>query len=54
MKLVAEFSSTVEAAKWCYKNGLCSSLTSGVRSHISDVANGKRKTAYNYIWKYKN
>ena len=54
MKLVAEFSSTVEAAEWCYKNGLCSNLTSGVRSHISEVANGKRKTAYNYIWKYKN
>ena len=52
--LVAEFPSTVEAAKWCYENGLCSTLTSGNRAHISEVANGKRKTAYTYIWKYKN
>ena len=50
---INEFPSTVEAAKWCATNKKCSSLTSGVRSHISDCANGKRKSAYGYIWRYK-
>lgn len=46
------FSSTVEAAEWCFKNKKCKTLNSGVRGHISEAANGKRKTAYGYIWKY--
>lgn len=53
-KFVKTFSSTVEAAKWCFENGKSSSLTSGVRTHIAEVANGKRKSAYSYIWKYSN
>lgn len=52
-EFVATFSSTVEAANWCYKQGKCSTLNSGIRSHISEVANGKRKSAYGYIWKYE-
>lgn len=47
---VKSFISTVEAAKWCFEQNKCSSLNSGVRSHIGEVANGKRKTAYGYIW----
>lgn len=50
---VASFSSTVEAAKWCFENKKCSTLNSGVRAHISEAANGKRKSAYTYIWKYE-
>lgn len=46
------FESTVAAAEWCYKNKKCTTLNSGVRTHIAEVANGKRKTAYGYIWKY--
>ena len=46
------FNSTSEAAQWCFENGYVSTLCSGVRGHISDVANGKRKSAYNFIWKY--
>lgn len=49
---VKSFISTVEAAKWCFEQNKCSSLNSGVRSHIGEVANGKRKTAYGYVWKY--
>lgn len=49
---IQSFSSTVEAATWCFQQGLVSKLYSGVRSHIAEVANGKRKTAYGYIWKY--
>lgn len=49
---IAEFESTAEAAKWCVQNGFAASLNSGVRSHISEAANGKRKTAYKHKWKY--
>ena len=49
---LTSFSSVSEAAKWCYENKKCSTLNSGVRSHISEVANGKRKSAYGYIWRY--
>lgn len=52
-EIVAEFESTVKAAEWCFENGYCSSLNSGVRSHISEVANGKRPTSYGFKWKYK-
>lgn len=49
---IQDFNSTMEAAQWCYDNGKCATLNSGVRSHIADAANGKRKSAYGYIWKY--
>lgn len=49
---VKEFSSTAEASKWCFEQGKCTTLNSGVRSHIAEVANGNRKSAYGYIWKY--
>ena len=49
---VKEFNSTVAAASWCYEQGYCKTLNSGVRAHISECANGKRKTAYKFIWKY--
>ena len=50
---VQEFSSIADAIKWCFENGKCSRISSGARSHISEVASGKRKTAYGYAWKYK-
>lgn len=49
---VQKFESTVDAAQWCFDNGKCATLNSGVRSHIAEAANGKRKSAYGYIWKY--
>lgn len=49
---IKSFDSVSEAAIWCYKNKKCLTLNSGVRGHIAEVANGKRKTAYSYIWKY--
>lgn len=52
-EFIKNFPSTVEAAKWCFQCGKCTTLNSGVRSHISEVANGHRKTAYSYIWKYE-
>lgn len=52
-EFVKNFSSTVEAANWCFEQGKCAALNSGVRSHISEAANGHRKSAYSYIWKYE-
>ena len=49
---IQSFVSTVDAAEWCFNNGKCKTLNSGVRSHIAEAANGKRKSAYGYIWKY--
>lgn len=50
---IETFESTVEAAEWVYRQGKCLTLNSGVRGHVAEAANGKRKTAYSYIWKYE-
>lgn len=50
---IQSFDAVADAARWCYEQGLCVTLNSGVRSHIAECANGKRKSAYQYIWKYK-
>ena len=52
-EFMQSFESTAAAGRWVYEQGKCATLNSGVRSHISDCANGKRKTAYGYIWKYE-
>lgn len=49
---IQSFNSVADAAKWCYENNKCALLNSGVRSHIAEVANGKRNSAYGYLWKY--
>lgn len=51
---IEEFDSTVLASQWCFEQGKCADLCSGARAHISECANGKRKTAYGYIWKYED
>ena len=52
-EFIQTFESTAAAGRWIYDQGKCATLNSGVRGHISDCANGKRKTAYGYIWKYE-
>ena len=49
---IQEFGSVADAAKWCFEEKRCKTLNSGVRSHIAECANYKRKTAYGYIWRY--
>lgn len=49
--LISEFNSYADAARWLEDNGYVSGNLNGVRSHISDVCKGKRKTAYQFIWK---
>ena len=51
-KFIQNFNSVADAAKWCFENNFCKTLNSGVRSHIAECANSKRKSAYNYLWKY--
>ena len=47
------FDSVTEASKWLLENNYIKKLQSGVRSHISDCARGKQRTAYKFIWKYE-
>lgn len=47
------FNSLSDAANYLAEQNLCALKSmSGVRSHISDVCKGKRKTAYGFVWKY--
>ena len=48
---VKNFSSATEAGKWCVEQNKSSSINSG-KNNISECANGKRKTAFGYIWKW--
>lgn len=47
------FNSLSDAANYLAEQNLCALKSmSGVRSHISNVCKGKRKTAYGFVWKY--
>lgn len=47
------FPSMMDAASFIHNNGISTSKDiKGIRSHISQVCNGKRKSAYKYIWKF--
>ena len=46
------FDSLQDAMKWCVENGYCATCGSGPASHISDAAKGKRRTAYQFKWKF--
>lgn len=48
---IKTFNSISDAAKWCEEIGVCKKANGGVRSHISDVTTGKRKSAYGFHWK---
>ena len=50
-ELLKTFSTYNEAAKWLVENKLTNCKLSTIRTHISEVANGKRKSAAGYIWK---
>ena len=47
------FNSAAEAGKWLVSNGYAKNYTGGVRSHILDVCNRKRKTAYKFLWEFE-
>lgn len=50
---IQTFESYSMAAKWLLQQGIVQNekALAGVRSHIAEVCNGTRKTAYKYIWK---
>lgn len=50
--LVQVFDSIADAAHWCVDNGYAKTYNGGVRSHISNAAKHKTKTAYGYRWEY--
>ena len=50
--LVQVFNSVADAAHWCVDNGYAKTYNGGVRSHISNAAKHKTKTAYGYRWEY--
>ena len=47
------FSSTADAARYLIDNRLTNCKLKTIRYHISEVCNGKRKTAAGFIWKYQ-
>ena len=49
--LLQSFSSYSEAGQWLIDNNLSNCKISTIRTHISEVCNGKRKSAAGYIWK---
>ena len=51
-EILKVFPSISEAMRYLMENGITKSTSQGVKSHISDVCKGKRKSAYGYIWKY--
>lgn len=52
MNYIQTFNSVADAARWLCECGIIPTLSSGVRTHIAEVCNGKRKTAYKSVWKY--
>ena len=48
------FSSLADAARWLLENNYAKGAKRGVQSHIRDCANGSRKTAYGFIWKFSS
>lgn len=50
-ELLKSFASYGEAAKWLIDNNLTNCKIDTIRTHISAVCNGKRKTAAGFIWK---
>ena len=51
-ELIATFNSLSAAARFVKEKELAKGEERGIMSHIRDVANGKRKTAYKYKWKF--
>lgn len=47
------FDSIIEAAKWIVAQGYTYSNPKDIKSKISQVCKGTRKSAYGFIWQYK-
>lgn len=49
---IRSFPSINDAAKYLIENNLTGCKQSTIRTHISEVCRGKRKTAAKYKWKF--
>ena len=49
---IIEFDSMMDAARYIVENKLSVDTITGVQTHIGQVCNGKRKTAYGYRWEF--
>lgn len=50
-KFLRVFTSYSEAGQWLIDNGLTGCKLGTIRTHISEVCNGKRKSAAKFVWK---
>lgn len=50
--IIIEFDSMMDAARYIIDQKLSVDTLGGIQTHIGQVCNGKRKTAYGYKWKY--
>jgi len=51
-KVLKSFASLNEAGQYLLDNNLATGVRSSVRTHIKEVAEGKRQTAYKHLWKF--
>lgn len=50
--LIQSFSTIKDGARYISDNKISKDTMGGISSHISQVCNGKRKSAYGYVWKF--
>jgi len=49
---IIEFDTMMDAARYVVNNKLSVDNLAGIQSHIGQVCNGKRKTAYGFRWQF--
>lgn len=52
-ELLKSFSTIKDAARYIIQENISKDNIKGISSHISQVCNGKRKSAYGYCWKFQ-
>lgn len=52
-KELQTFNSVADASHWLVNNGYAKTYNGGVRQKICNCCNGKLKSAYKFIWRYK-
>lgn len=52
-KELQTFNSVADASRWLVDNGYAKTCNGGVRQKICNCCNGKSKSAYKFMWRYK-
>jgi len=50
--IIVEFDTMMDAARYIADQKLSVDTITGIQTHIGQVCNGKRKTAYGYKWEF--